>query len=565
MDINCISRRAFLERSGKTALAGASALAMNHAAFAQEEKPSERPNVVIVITDDQGWADLGLHGNEHVRTPYIDRFAGQSVEFTQFYCSPVCAPTRASLMTGRYNYRTGVVDTYIGRALMHSDEVTLAEMLGGAGYKTGIFGKWHLGDNFPLRSMDQGFQENLVHNGGGIGQPSDPPNNHYHDPVLQHNGSSKKYLGYCTDIFTNAAMQFIERNRDEPFFCYLSTNAPHTPLEIEDKYVQPYLDMGLDETTAKVYGMIENIDENVGKLLQKLDDLQLAQNTIVIFLTDNGAQQDRFSAGERGQKGSVYEGGIHVPFFIRWPQKFHAGKQVDRIAAHIDITPTLLEACGVQQPAEVEFDGRSLMPLMLEDRPDWADRTLYLQWHRGDEPVPFKNAAARNQRYKLVNGEELYDMLEDPGEKNNIAGEHPQIVKEMRHGYEAWFKDVSSTRGYDPPRIYLGTKHENPVTLTRQDFRGPRASWNEDGLGHWEVDMRSGGKYDITLRFAKTSEPGSVVFKLGDVSLQEKIKAGISSHTFKNVELKPGAGRLEAWLELIKGTIGVHYVDVRKV
>jgi len=307
--MNALNRRTF----GK--LAGASAL-MTSAAF-NGQTQNQQPNVILVITDDQGYGDLGVHGNQEIQTPNLDSFATESVHFKNFYVCPVCAPTRASLMTGRYNYRTGVVDTYLGRAMMFGDEVTLAHSLGEAGYKTGIFGKWHLGDNYPMRPDDQGFQEALVHKGGGIGQPSDPPGNTYFDPVLYHNGRDKKYEGYCTDIFTNATIDFIEKNRNQPFFAYLSTNAPHTPLQIHDKYVQPYLDKGLDETTAKVYGMITNLDENMGRLLSRLDELDLSENTIVIFMTDNGAQQSRYNAGLRGRKGTVYEGGIRVPFYIR--------------------------------------------------------------------------------------------------------------------------------------------------------------------------------------------------------------------------------------------------------
>ncbi|MFW6164407.1 MAG: arylsulfatase, partial [Planctomycetota bacterium] len=339
-----MDRRDFLRCSASAALA-----AMARGAFAQRGK---RPNVVLVMTDDQGIGDMSCHGNEKLDTPNIDRLAREGVEFTQFLVCPVCAPTRACLMTGRYNYRTGVTDTYLGRAMMHADEVTVAEMLGQGGYRTAIYGKWHLGDNYPLRPEDQGFHEAIVHNGGGIGQPSDPPGSGYFDPVLRHNGEWKKYEGYCTDVYFDQALEFIQANRDRPFFVYLPTNAPHGPFIVADDLWKPFKAKGLDARTAKVYGMVKNIDENIGRLLAKLEELELAENTIVIFLCDNGPNGRRYTMGLRGHKGSVYEGGIRTAFFVRWPSVTakRAGAKDHHLAAHIDLAPTLLDACGVAKP-----------------------------------------------------------------------------------------------------------------------------------------------------------------------------------------------------------------------
>ncbi|MEW6237364.1 MAG: arylsulfatase [Candidatus Omnitrophota bacterium] len=557
------TRREFLEKSGQGLLAGSAAFMASSQTIAHESA-AKPPNVILILTDDQGYGDLGVHGNDKIRTPNIDRFAGESVEFTQFFVSPVCAPTRASLMTGRYNYRTGVVDTYLGRAMMHGGETTLAELLGGTGYRTGIFGKWHLGDNYPMRPIDQGFQEALVHNGGGIGQPADPPGNRYHNPILQRNGKAEKHEGYCTDIFTSAAIGFIRENRQRPFFCYLATNAPHTPLQIDDSYVKPYLDMGLDETTAKVYGMVTNIDDNIGNLLAELRTLGLERNTIVIFLTDNGPQQTRYTAGLRGLKGQVYEGGIRTSFFIRWPERIQTGAKIDRIAAHIDILPTLLEACGVSKPDNLAIDGKSLLPLLTQKTPAWPDRTLYFQWHRGDEPILFRNCAARGQRYKLINGEELYDMNADPGEKNDIAAVHPDIAAAMRKDCEKWFRDVSSSRGYAPPRIQLGTPYENPTILTRQDWRGPRAGWSKDSLGYWEVETAAAGTYKIILRFDPVQNASEAHFQLSSATATQPIQKGEDSCIFSSVSLNSGAGRLEAWIESNGNSVGVNYVDVSK-
>ena len=547
-------RRQFLA----AALGSATALATRSLALGQE---ATRPNVVLIMTDDQGYGDMSCHGNPKLKTPNHDRLCAEGVEFTRFYVCPVCAPTRACLMTGRYNYRTGVTDTYLGRAMMHGEETTVAEMLRDAGYATGIFGKWHLGDNVPLRPEDQGFAEVLVHNGGGIGQPSDPPGSGYFDPTLRHNGVWGKHKGYCTDVFFNAALAFIEKNRDKPFFAYIPTNAPHGPFIVAEELWKPYKAMGLDDKTAKVYGMVKNIDDNIGRLLAKLDELKLAENTLVIFLTDNGPNGRRHNCGLRGAKGSVYEGGIRTAFFARWPARLKAGRKVAFPGAHIDMLPTLLSICRVPLPAAPRLDGMSLLPFMLGAKVDMPERTLYLQWHRGDVPQPFRACAAVGERYKLINGNQLYDLSTDPAESKNIAAEHPEIVSRMRAGYEAWFKDVSSTRGYAPPRIHIGTPLESPTTLTRQDWRGPRAGWGGQSLGHWEVKVATAGKYRVKLRFRGARTATEAHFRFGKLERTVAVEKGASSCTFEGVELPEGNGRLEAWLAL-KKPMGVNYVDV---
>ncbi|MBL7139963.1 MAG: arylsulfatase [Planctomycetes bacterium] len=566
-----LTRRTFLRTV--TAAAAAAPL-VGCAGAGRAAEGAKRLNVLLIMTDDQGWGDLGCHGNEKIRTPQLDRLASQSVEMTQFYVQPVCAPTRACLMTGRYNYRTGVTDTYLGRAMMHADEVTLAEMLGRAGYATGIFGKWHLGDTYPLRPIDQGFQTGVWHLGGGMSQPADPPESTgYVDAIYQVDGAEKRLDGYCTDVFADACIRFIEANRDRPFFAYLPTNAPHTPLLVPDKYWQPYAKMGLDETTAKVYGMIENVDENVGKILARLDALGLAENTLVIFLTDNGPQQrNRYNGVLRATKGTVYEGGIRVPFFARWPGRIEAGRKVEAIAAHIDVVPTVLEACGAAAPEGVRLDGTSLLPLWTGRAGDWPARTLFFQWHRGDEPELYRSAAAREPRWKLVMPGsakkpvfELYDIPADPGEKQDVAAGHPEIVQRLRAAYEAWLKDVSATRGYDPPRIYLGSTHENPVRLSRQDWRGPDAGWTPTSLGYWEVHVAQAGAYEVAFLFQPAKKERTAVFELGDVRSSAKVPAGDGRCTFENVTLKAGDGRLHARLEGDGPPVGVNYVIVKRV
>jgi arylsulfatase A-like enzyme len=549
--------------TGSAALATAALAAAALAATAAAPAP-HRPNVVLILTDDQGWGDVGFHGNARIRTPHMDRMAREGAAFTDFHVSPVCSPTRASLLTGRYNYRTGVVDTYIGRSLMHPDELTLAEMLRGAGYTTGIFGKWHLGDNYPLRAIDQGFDRAVVIKGGGLGQPSDAPGGgSYFDPILMRDGKAERFRGYCSDIYTDEALRFIETNRARPFFAYLATNAPHTPLEIADSYVEPYRRAGLDETTARIYGMVTNMDENVGRVLAKLQELGLARDTIVVFLTDNGPQQGgRFNGGMRGTKGTVFEGGIRVPFFLRWPAAVTAGTTIDRLAAHIDLTPTLIEACGVAPPPGHYVDGRSLLPLLRGGGDAWPDRTLFFQWHRGDAPEPFRACAARTQRWKLVDGKELYDLERDPGESRDLARENPEVVARLRTEYESWFRDVSGTRGFAPPRIRLGTSHEDPVVLTRQDWRGPRAGWAADSLGHWEVEVVESARYEVTLRMAAAQGAGEARFRLNGASLAAPIAKGATTCALGAASIPAGPGRLEAEVAVGDSTVGVHYVEI---
>jgi hypothetical protein len=415
-----------------------------------------------------------------------------------------------------------------------------------------------------MRACDQGFEESLVHRGGGIGQPSDPPGNPgYFDPILVHNGVLEPYLGYCTDVFADAAIRFIETHRDEPFFAYLATNAPHVPLSVADSFAQPYRDMGLNEADAKVYGMIANIDENVGKVTAALRRLGLADNTILIFMTDNGAhfspEDQRYTAGLRGTKASVYQGGIRVPCFIRWPNAFEGGRDIDRLAAHIDLVPTLLAACRARTPREIELDGRNLLPLLAGRAQKWPDRNLYFQWHRGNTPEPYRNCAVRNQRFKLVDGVALYDLEADPGEQTDVAARYPEQVARMRADYERWFDDVSATRGYDPPRIVLGHPRANPVYLTLQDQR----DGSEDGYGiggFWAVEVAKEGTYDVMVRFNEGIEPGTAEILIGGVRAKTELKPGATTCTFPRVQLPAGPASLRAWVNNPKQ--GARYVDI---
>jgi arylsulfatase A-like enzyme len=527
-----------------------------------------QPNVLLIITDDQGYGDLGCHGNPEIRTPKLDAFAKESVRFSQFHVCPVCSPTRSSLLTGRYNYRTGVVDTYAGRSMMHADEVTLAEYLAGAGYKTGIFGKWHLGDSYPLRAMDQGFQEALTIKGGGLGQDSDPPGgDHYHDPTLYRNGRPFKSKGYCTDLFTDAAIEFMTAHQGEPFFAYVPFNAPHTPLEAPESYLKPYLDAGLKDPTASVYAMETNIDDNVGRMLQKLKELGLERDTIVVFMSDNGPQQQRYNAEMRGLKGSVFQGGIRVPFYMRWTGVLEAGREIAAPAAHIDVTPTLLEACGARRHKEPLLDGVSFWP-HLKGGPPPGERNLFWQWHRGDVPEKHRACAVRKGRWKLVRLTPsgmplLFDLDADPGEKSDASSAHPKLVEELTRAHSEWFDDMRKTRDFEPPRVKPGTPHEDPMLLTRQDRRGPRPGEPNDANGGWLIELEKEMAFDVTLRFRAPGASVKVTYTGGRAPNEVEVDAQATMVVLKGVPHPAGPGRIGAAVLAAK-PYGVDYVELKR-
>ncbi|MBM3892434.1 MAG: arylsulfatase, partial [Verrucomicrobia bacterium] len=356
-------------------------------------------NVVIFLTDDQGYGDLGSRGNPHVKTPQMDAFAREAVELANFHVSPVCSPTRASLVTGRYNFRTGVCDVFGKATQMDPAETTLAEVLRSAGYATGIFGKWHLGDDAERRPNAQGFDEALSFPGAAMRQ--------YFNPDLFHNGERKKFNGYCMDIFTDAAIEFVKKNRAKPFFVYLPTNLIHTPLQVDEELAAPYLAIGLGPQTSKVYGMLKSMDANFGRLRATLRELGLEDNTLLLFTSDNGpcsgsAPTNRFMAGLHGLKGTVYENGIRVPCFTRWPAGFRSPAKVTRLTAHIDVMPTVLEACGVAAPEGIKLDGSSLLPLLRDPKAEWPGRTLFLQWDSGQKPRRGHAFCVLTEKWKLV-------------------------------------------------------------------------------------------------------------------------------------------------------------------
>ena len=428
-----------------------------------------RPNIIMVMTDDQGYGPIGRHGHTWIRTPHLDRLYDASMRFTRFLVCPTCAPTRSALMTGRHPMRNGITHTILERERMTLDAVTLPQTLKTVGYTSGIFGKWHLGDEEPYQPHKRGFDETFIHGGGGIGQAydcscADAPNNKYNDPVIRHNGSFVKTHGFCTDVFFSAALDWIARVKDgdAPFFAYLATNAPHGPFISPRKNAERFRKMGFAPDQAGFYGMIENIDENMGRLMDKLEKWNLLDNTLVIFMSDNGMTRygsgplDKplgktpdgkelfsYNAGMKGLKGSADEGGVRVPFFVYWKGHVVPGRDVDRVAAHIDLFPTLAALAGAELPKD-QVEGRSLLPLIENPQSDWADRFLFThvgRWHTGVDPEKhkWKNFAVRNQRFRLVGKNELFDIENDPGQTVNVADHHPQVVAEMLDVYDKWW------------------------------------------------------------------------------------------------------------------------------
>jgi arylsulfatase A-like enzyme len=534
-------------------------------ASAQEPR---RPNVLLIITDDQAYGDLGCHGNPHLKTPNIDSLAQQSFVFDTFYVCPVCSPTRAQLLTGRYYYRTGIVDTFLGRSMMHADEVTLAERLGAAGYKTGIFGKWHLGDNYPLRAQDQGFRECVTIRGGGIGQPSDPPGgDHYTDATMYRNGTAFKSQGYCTDVFTDATLDFMTAHKNEPFFAYVPFNAPHTPLEAPEGYLKPYREEKLPDGVAKLYAMVANIDNNVGRLLSKLDELRIARDTIVIFMSDNGPEKERYNAGLRGLKGTVYDGGIRVPFFLRWPQAPDPPRKVTGLATALDIVPTILALTKVADTAKVPLDGASLLPSLSTGQIS-GEKTYFPQWHRGDVPEKYRACASMEPTWKLVWSTpllkpQLFDRAMDPLEKDDVAADHADVVDRLTKAYDAWFESVRSTRHFAPPRIVLGTEHEDPTVLTRQDWRGPHTISGAVANGSWMVTIAKDTTFDVTLRFKAPAEKTTVTYTGGAKPVDVEVEAGSTSVTLPAVPHVAGNSEISATIKAAKPH-GPDYVELKR-
>jgi len=579
-----MNRRTFLKQAGLSA-AGVTAL---YAGWAEAQGPGKgtarKPNVVLVLADDQGYGDLSCHGNPVLRTPNLDKLHSQSIRFSDFHVAPMCTPTRGQIMSGLDALRNRARHVCAGLTMLRQDVPTMADVFSASGYRTGIFGKWHLGDSYPYLPQYRGLQETLHHKSWGITSAADYWGNDYFDDTYYHNGKLEKYKGYCNDVWFSEAMKWIKAcaGKGEPFFCYLPTNVPHGPHFVPEQYAAPYKKPGVP---AAFFGMIANLDENVGKLMAMLDEMGIAENTILIFMTDNGgtAGVKVFNAGMRGSKTQLYDGGHRVPCFVRWP----AGgickpTDIDELTTCQDLLPTLIDLCGLRTPAESRFDGVSLAGLMRGSAGSLAERMVIVQYHI---EIPKWNSTVMWKKWRLVKGEEFYNIAADPGQQQNVAGKHPEIVKAMRDHYERWWAQVEPIAN-EPCYVHIGSEKENPTTLTCADWYKVYA----DNFGHlqgginsyWNILVEHNGQYEFTLMRwpaeadaaldaplagpvgqGKALPVAKARLKVGQFDQSAPVASGDKSVTF-TVYLRPGKTQLQTWFYDNEGSelCGAHYVRV---
>lgn len=551
------------------------------------------PNIILVITDDQGYGDLSCHGSPIAETPNVDRLYADGLRLTNYHVDPTCAPTRSALMTGRYSNRVGVWHTIQGRSMLRKREITLPQILKENAYATGLFGKWHLGDTYPYRPMDRGFTHAVYHGAGGVGQTPDYWGNDYFDDIYCFNGTWKQTKGFCTDVFFDEAKKFIRTNKDRPFFAYISTNAPHSPFRAPEKYLDAYMKHPLLENykprknawkkrsqadCAAFYGMIANIDDNFGSLWELLVEEGIEENTLLIFTTDNGSvfSEEFYNAGMRGGKASRYEGGHRVPWIMRWPGgHLSGGRDIDVLTAHLDILPTLIDLLDLEAPA-VSFDGSSLKGAIEGGESGLEDRTLIVESQRVRDPIKWRNTTVMRGpwRYSVLDEQrELFDLRTDPGQRMNIAEQHPEVVRSLIADYDAFWADVSKEHAlYTRPEV--GSARANPVVLTSHDHvtQGATVSaWNQwhhiyDGVRHdapWYVDFVTGGMYEVSIRRWPIEQDWSInehpeegqtkgrfnanraYLELNGKRLEQALPNGAKEVTFR-LEVEPGPAVLNA-------------------
>jgi arylsulfatase A-like enzyme len=444
------------------------------------------PNVLLILSDDQGWGDLACNGNTFVETPNLDKLSKAGASLKNYYVSPLCAPTRASLLTGRYHLRTGVVSVSKGLEAMNSNETTLAELFKANNYATGIFGKWHNGKHIGQTPMDQGFDQFFGFIGGHW--------SNYFDTKLQKNDQMVPTTGYITDVLTNAAINFIDQNKEQPFFCYLPYNAPHSPYQVPDQYFDKYKAKGLNNELATVYGMVDNMDQNIGRLLAYLEEKKLADNTIVIFMTDNGPNGVRYNGIMKGTKSSVNEGGMRVPCYIKWPNVIKPETSIEALTGHIDIYPTLQKLCSLKQIPTKPLDGIDLSKVLLGKKTLKDNRFIYSHVNHLNFELPHYPGAVRTPTYRLVyldsNKPELYNMQKDPSQLTNIAQLEPKTVEKLSKKYLKWFKE--STRNLDLTRPIPLNKRAAHLTADEAKLGGKLYyneghGWVHDYIVNWKT------------------------------------------------------------------------------
>ncbi len=557
---------------------------------------AEPPNVVVILTDDQGWGDLSVHGNTNIATPHIDSLARDGATVDHFYVCQVCAPTRAEFLTGRYYPRTGVSGVSRGEGRMNADETTIADLFKAAGYATGAFGKWHNGTQPPLHPNNRGFDEFYGFTSGHWG--------HYFSPPLDHNGERVRGEGYVIDDFTNHAIDFIEAKKAQPFFCYIPFNTPHSPMMISDEFYAKFegQDLGMHHRdperedimmTRAALAMCENIDWNVGRILEKLDQLELAENTIVIYFSDNGPNSYRWNGGLKGRKGAIDEGGLRSPFFIRWPARIAAGSRVSQVLGAIDLLPTLTEFAEIGQRGGKPLDGVSFGSLLFGDDKDWKPRSLFA--------VKNNQVSVRTQRFRLDSAGHLFDITADAGQYHDVAGEHPELTAKLKRQAQQHAQEMQShfqanadrpfTVGYGPSTSLMardGVPHggiERSSTAPNNSFF---VNWkNVDDSITWDIDVGQTGEYEAVVYYTCAAGDEGVTVQLGvdgadatqgivtevfDPPLYEKPKERVTkSHYFVKdfnplalgtLRLKKGRGTLRLGASDI---VGQEVIDVHSV
>ena len=486
-------------------------MACNH-----QKALNEMPNIIIVMTDDQGYGDLGYNGNKIIKTPHIDQFASQSVNFSNYHVGTTCSPTRAGLMTARNCLRNGVWHTNAGCSLLNQEEETIADVFSSAGYKTGMFGKWHLGDNYSFLPEQRGFQETFYHKGGGVGQTPDYWGNDYNDDTYFRNGVPEKTEGYCTDVFFEEALTFIKKSKSAPFLCYLSLNAPHSPFNVPEAYYNIYKDNpALLDSQKRFYGMISNIDDNFGKLTNTLKSLDLTDNTILIFTTDNGTSNGYkynkkekkwygYNALMKGTKTSEYDGGHRVPFIMYWKKGgFSAGKNFSGLSAHVDVLPTLAALAGVAFTPDKTIDGIDLSPFIQSNKT--SERMLVTDTQRNQWPEKGKQSCVMYQSWRLVNGNELYNVKTDPGQVQNLFSSQPKMATQLQDYYDSWWIEAATEFKYS----YIDIEPNQINTLSCHDIHvNSITAWDQKDIrkgipvatGALSVNFKQSGTYEISLR-----------------------------------------------------------------
>lgn len=478
------------------------------------------PNIILILTDDQGYGDIGAHGNPHIKTPNLDQLYAESIRFTDFHVATTCAPSRAGILSGIHCNRAGAWHTVNGRSFLDSRYKTIADYAGRAGYESAIFGKWHLGDNYPFRPQDHGFDQVLIHGGGGVGQTPDGWNNDQFGDRYFENKKTTKFQDYSTDVWFDGALDFIEAKskKKEQFFCYISTNAPHSPHFAPKEYLDIYRDND-SVNNVGFYAQITQFDDRLGDLETKLTELDIKDNTILIFLTDNGTSSGTtlnkdgyvvkgFNAGMRGKKASEYEGGHRVPLFIRFPESMGIPQAVhDELLSYTDLLPTLVDLLGWQTNNSYLFDGSSFAELLRKgEQKDLASRILITDTQRNERPVKWKNTSIMQGKWRLVNKHELYDISKDPGQRNNLIADHPDRVNRLVDYYDKWWSRLEKDIAEDL-RIVVGSEVENPSLITCHDWHsGKNPPWHQSHIrtakidnGYWLLNAQRAGNYKIAL------------------------------------------------------------------